>query len=257
MSAQRLVDLGESLSGFDVSREEIRGVFRQCAGLTEASDAALRALADSARVRALERGEMFLHEGDVPDHFGIVLNGHIRAVHFNHDGRPITLLVGWPGDTAGLMALLAGRPIEADIEAAEPTHMAIVSRLSLETLLEAEPRLALSLLSDCTRQLFDVVGMVKSLSVDVGVRVANVILQRIPPPSRHAGAHPKIDLGVSRVELAAELGTVPETLSRAFATLTDDGVISTHGRAVTVLDFNALAVRACGESARAGGQART
>jgi CRP/FNR family transcriptional regulator len=233
----------------DVSREGIESALRRSPVLKEASDAAIQALAAGTHARSLRRGELFLHEGIVPDHFGIVLSGHVRAVHFNHEGRPITLLVGWPGDSAGLMTLLAKRPAEADIEAAEPSRIAVVPRATLEAVLSAEPRLALSLLSDCTRQLFDMAGTVKTLSVDVMARVANAVLHRVPPAARkRGGGCPKIDLGVSRVELAAELGTVPETLSRAFAALSDEGVIASDGRIVTVLDMDALAAHACGEA---------
>ena len=76
----------------------IRGVVRATlrrAGyvVLEASDAALKALAKGARVRSLSKGQAFVHEGIVPDHFGIVLSGHVRAVHFGHDGRPVTISV--------------------------------------------------------------------------------------------------------------------------------------------------------------------
>ena len=42
-------------------------------------------------------------------------------------------------------------------------------------------------------------------------------------------------------ELAMALGTVPETLSRAFAKLKDEGILEVHGSRVTVLDVRALA----------------
>jgi CRP/FNR family transcriptional regulator len=42
------------------------------------------------------------------------------------------------------------------------------------------------------------------------------------------------------------LGTVPETLSRAFGKLRDDGLIEVHGSRVTVLDVRALASLASG-----------
>ena len=237
------------MSESDLSRDSARAVLRQCSVLTLASDAGLDALVGSSQIRSLAKGEVFLREGVVPDHFGVLLSGHVRAVHFTHEGRPITLLVGWPGDMVGLMAMLAGRPVEGDIQAAEQTEIAVVSRCALETLLAEEPRLALCLLNDCTRQLFEVVGVVKSLSVDVVARVATYILRRIPPAEPSTHRRVEVELSVTRVELAAELGTVPETLSRAFATLRDERVIAGRGRTVTVLDITALQQRASGDPA--------
>ena len=47
-------------------------------------------------------------------------------------------------------------------------------------------------------------------------------------------------------ELAMALGTVPETLSRAFAKLKDDGLLEVRGSKVTVLDVRALAALGSG-----------
>jgi CRP/FNR family transcriptional regulator len=157
-------------------------------------------------------------------------------------------MVGWPGNALGLMTLLASRPAEADVEAAEPTTVAVVQRSALDKLLASEPRVALSVLSECTRQLFDVMGVVKQLSIDVVGRVATYILVRIPADTLRSQSRIKVDLGVSRIELAAELGTVPETLSRAFSTLQDAEIIATHGRSVHVLDVKGLELRAAGDT---------
>ena len=82
------------------------------------------------------------------------------------------------------------------------------------------------------------------MTVDVNVRVARYILKRPVIGAAVRGAAMTIDLGVTRVELAAELGTVPETLSRAFSALQEDGLIEARGRSVTILDPAELASRA-------------
>ena len=56
----------------------------------------------------------------------------------------------------------------------------------------------------------------------------------------------EVDLGIKKSDLAMALGTVPETLSRAFAKLREDGVIEVHGQRVTVLDVRALAALSSG-----------
>jgi len=243
---------GEHMAGPSASRHQMRSIFRQCAVLAEVSDEALDRLADGARIKTLAKGEALAREGQSPDYFGILLSGHVRAVHFAHDGRPVTMLVGWPGDALGLMAMLANRPIQADIEAAERTEVAVITRKALEAVIATEPRVGLSLLSDCTRQLFDVMGVVKSLSVDVKARIASYILGRIPADDLRGNGETVMELPVTRVELAAQLGTVPETLSRAFASLQDEQIIRTHGKKVTVLDIDALRQFASGEASGRG-----
>ena len=47
-------------------------------------------------------------------------------------------------------------------------------------------------------------------------------------------------LRVSKATLAAQIGTVPETLSRTLARMQQRGVILVEGRTVTVLNARAL-----------------
>ena len=47
-------------------------------------------------------------------------------------------------------------------------------------------------------------------------------------------------------ELAMALGTTPESLSRAFARLKDDGVMEVSGQNVTITDMRALAALGSG-----------
>ena len=56
-----------------------------------------------------------------------------------------------------------------------------------------------------------------------------------------------VGLGMTKAELASSLGTVPETLSRAFARLRDTGLIEVRGRDVVVKDLKALVRLASGE----------
>lgn len=52
---------------------------------------------------------------------------------------------------------------------------------------------------------------------------------------------PTVALPMAKQDVAAHLGTTPETLSRRLAALVDAGVIELHGRRdVTIVDVGAL-----------------
>ena len=69
-----------------------------------------------------------------------------------------------------------------------------------------------------------------------GYLLAEALRQR--PTALADGA--RVRLAVNKGELAAHLGTVPETLSRAFAKLRDEGVIEVEEREITIRDLAAL-----------------
>jgi CRP/FNR family transcriptional regulator len=62
---------------------------------------------------------------------------------------------------------------------------------------------------------------------DVATRLANWLVKRCPYPQSTEPVH--IDLDMTKQTLAAELGTVSETLSRAFASFRARKLISVKG----------------------------
>jgi CRP/FNR family transcriptional regulator len=113
-------------------------------------------------------------------------------------------------------------------------------------MLECEPQLARSLIADLARRVVNFTSVVTSLSMDVPARVARYMFQRALQSGRASSEGLEVELGMKKGDLAMALGTVPETLSRAFSKLKDDGVLEVHGQTVTILDMRALATRSSG-----------
>ena len=220
---------------------------RSCNVLSEASDASVAWLARVSNVQSFGKGDRILSEASAAREIGIVLQGHVRAVHFGADARPVTVLMAWPCEPIGLMAALAGDAYRTAFESAENnTTIVMFSLDAFKRLMRDEPDVMMSVISELARQMTDMVTMVKTLSADVPSRVAiyiGLLLEEQEP----SGPGPfTVDLGVSRVELAARLGTVPETLSRAFHALQSEGIIESHGQKIAVFDRDALIARSNG-----------
>ena len=220
---------------------------RSCKVFGEASDASLAWLARVSSVHQYNKGDRVLSGTSAAHEIGVVMRGHVRAVHFGTDGRPVTVLMAWPCEPIGLMAALAGDDYGTTFESAENNTAIVLFKLEAFTrLTRDEPDVLISTVRELARQMTDMVTMVKTLAVDVPARVAiyiGLLLEEQVP----IGAGPfTIDLAVSRVELAARLGTVPETLSRAFSLLQNEHIIESHGQEIVVLDRDALIDRTNG-----------
>ena len=244
---------GEDPQSFDESGAVPSGVppavwsvLRACKVLSEASDASVAWLARVSSVQTFAKGERILSDSATARELGIVMQGHVRAVHFGADGRPVTVMMAWPTEPIGLLAL-AGEGYRTAFESAEnPTVVIMVSLDAFQRLIRDEPDVMVSIIKELARQMTNMVTMVKTLSADVVSRVAiyvGLLLEEQEP----VGPGPfTVDLGVTRVELASRLGTVPETLSRAFHALQDEGIIESHGQRVHVLDREGLIARSNG-----------
>jgi CRP/FNR family transcriptional regulator len=226
---------------------DVWAALRSCKVFSEASDASLAWLARLSSVHSYDKGARILSETSAAREIGIVMSGHVRAVHFGSDGRPVTVLMAWPYEPIGLMAALAGDDYRTTFEASENgTSILLFSLDAFTRLTRDEPDVLVSVVRELARQMADMVTMVKTLAADVPARVAiyiGMLLEEQVP----VGAGPfTVDLGVSRVELAARLGTVPETLSRAFHVLQTEHIIESHGQEIIVLDRDALIDRTNG-----------
>jgi len=226
---------------------DVWAALRSCKVLSEASDASLAWLARVSSVHNFGKGDRILSDTSAAREIGIVMCGHVRAVHFGSDGRPVTVLMAWPCEPIGLMAALAGDDYRTTFESAENnTSVVLFSLEAFTRLTRDEPDVLVSTVRELARQMTDMVTMVKTLAADVPARVAIYIGMLLEEQEPSGGGPFTVDLGVSRVELAARLGTVPETLSRAFHLLQNEHIIESHGQEIVVLDRDALIDRTNG-----------
>ena len=93
------------------------------------------------------------------------------------------------------------------------------------------------MLAVLSRRLRQFATQIENLSLrEVPARLADYLLY-IAKEQNNDGA---VKLPVSKGQLASLLGTIPETLSRIFARMSDEGLIKVEGRSITILDRDGL-----------------
>jgi len=227
-------------------RADVWSAFRACRLWRTASDEAVAALARRARVRDIPRGTTLAVEGEPAAEFGLMVAGKARAFYLGADGKQITFETMEAGDPLAAVASLAGGRYPAHVEAATPATVATLPSEALFELLEAEPQVARTLIADLANRVVNFTSVVHTLALDVPSRLARYLFQRALQTGQPGPTGLVIELGMKKGELAMALGTVPETLSRAFARLKDDGILEVHGGTVTVHDVRALATLGSG-----------
>jgi CRP/FNR family transcriptional regulator len=222
-------------------RSDVLAALRACRLWQGASDEAVARLAGSSTPQVAARGTLLLSEGEPADRFGVVVSGRVRVFHSGADGKVITLETLESGDPFASVAALAGGRYPANADAVTAAMVAWIPRDAFFDLLAAEPDIARAVIADLSQRVMGLTNVVQTLALDVPARLARFLFQRSLAAGEATHEGLLVPLGSTKAELAASLGTVPETLSRALARLRDDGVLEVRGSDVIVFDVGALA----------------
>lgn len=197
-------------------------------GLPE--DVLLR-IAGYSSVRKLKKSDILFREGEKVVGFFIVTKGIIEAFRADKSGREQLIHLIHAGESFAEPAV-AGLPgYPAHTRALEPTEVIQISGDDFLAHLRERSDLAMRMLGSLSRHLHELVSTIESYKLrDAETRLLHWLLQRCP-----AGGKPAvISLSVSKLVLAAELGTRQETLSRILAKLKKSGHIKVNGREISV-----------------------
>jgi len=161
------------------------------------------------------RGETLVEEGGPGGSVFIIEEGRVRISLKGADGREVTLAYLTDGDCFGEMSMLDGEPRSAQADAIEPTSVLVGTREDFIRSLEADPRIAMTLLVTMSRRLRAANELIESLSfLDVQGRVARFLLHSADQEGTPVPEGIAIPLPYTRQEMANLVSTSRETLTR-------------------------------------------
>jgi CRP/FNR family transcriptional regulator len=225
----------------------------------------LKQLAAVARPVTLEAEQAVFSQGDPATAFFLLAEGRVKVFKLFRDGRTATIRHVEPGETFG-ESVLFHDVYPSSTETMEKCRLYRFGTAEFRALLLEQPPLALSVLGAMARLMLMLNRRVEELLLPVPARLARYLLeladeQLDAPVAGRPAAGPGmgapfgagtstppvevprvVKLPTSKRELAARIGTVPETLSRTFDRLKRANVIrmSGGGELIEILDFAAL-----------------
>lgn len=196
-------------------------------------------IAQFVRPLCVEKGEIVYGPGDSVSRLLIMHSGQLKVSLTAANGQEQILRTVTDGDVVGERAFLTGHRPNELVTALEDSQMCAFDHTDLAALLRDYPDISKRILRTLSDRLSSVERLLAAItSSDVSARVAAYLLDL--PGSMRDGM-PTVRLPIAKQEIAAYLGTTPETLSRRLAALSASGVIELHGRRdVTILDIDAL-----------------
>lgn len=233
----------------DLRRAVIINTLRSCQLFRGLPLADLEKIGHVTVTKSLEKDDYLFHEHDPAHGFYIVQRGAISVHRVTAAGKEQVIHVFRTGDSFAEIAVVSPTGYPADARAVEPSQVLLVEKDGFLALLKGQPELALRMLGSMSSHLRLLVGQIEDLTAkDVETRLANWLVKRCPDPESAKAVN--IELTVTKRALAAELGTVSETLSRTLAKFREQSLVAVKGKVLTVLSpvrLNALLRRHLGE----------
>jgi len=208
------------------------------ATLSENELAALRRR-DSSRKYA--RGETLFSEGDVCRGLFVVARGKIRIFKASPSGREQVLSIDGPGSSFAELPVFDGGDYPASAAAFEDAEVLFISRKDFQDFCREHPEVALKVIAVVGARLRRLVGIIEDLSfTTVRQRLIALILRLAQSSSSRSPEGVHVELSKSQQDLAAELGTVRELISRNLGRLQAEGYLDVAGRSIIIKDLAGL-----------------
>jgi CRP-like cAMP-binding protein len=193
----------------------------------------LKGLSQIAVDKNFHKGDMIFSEGDKGSGFYVIAAGQVKIFKVSSEGKEQILHIFGPGEPIGEVPVFTGQPFPAYAEALAGSHLLFFPKVAFTDLIAGNPSLALNMLAVLSMRLRQFTVQIENLSLkEVPGRLASYLIYL----SGEQANRQSVKLNISKGQLASLLGTIPETLSRIFAKMTDQQLIEVNGRQIRLLD---------------------
>jgi len=212
-----------------------REAIKSCPLFVGVTDSDLDDLTRIARQQKYAKDQMVFSEGEEATGFFIPLEGKVKIYKLSPEGRERVLRIAHPGRTFAEAAIFDVGVFPAYAQAIEPTVLLFFPKQAVLDLLHCNAQLAINMVGGLSRILREMMDHMESLTFkDVPSRLARYLLDLSDMKQRH------VRLPVSKAQLASNLNTAGETLSRTLRKMSDDELITVSGRVIEILNFQGL-----------------
>jgi CRP/FNR family cyclic AMP-dependent transcriptional regulator len=201
----------------------------------------LEALARECAWRNVDAGKRIILRSTRERDVYFIVSGRVRVTTYSASGRQVTFRDFGVGEHFGEVAAIDGMPRSADVVALQSSLLAALPREALGRLVREEPVVAERLL----RNLAALVRRLSERVIDLStLGVHHRLHAELLRLAREAGVHgnrARIDPAPRHADLAGQVSTYREQVSREMSALARAGVVGKDGRALVVLDVVRLA----------------
>lgn len=198
-------------------------------------------LAQRTVPRRFAAGETVFAEGEPCAGLYVVASGHVRIFKSSAGGREHVLSIEGPGSSVAELPVFDGGNYPASVTAVDDATLLFLSKQDFQSLCLAHPQVSLKVLRVVGARLRRLIGIIEELSfTTVRHRLAAFLVRLAKSSGKPLTNGVEITLPANNQELASQIGTVRELVSRNLSRFQAEGMLKIEGRSVIVTDLKAL-----------------
>ena len=200
----------------------------------------LEALARQCAWRNYEAGKRIISRNAADRDVYFLVAGRVRITTYSLGGRQVTFRDIGAGEILGEVAALDERPRSADVIALEPALVAALAAAAFRKLLVDQPevgRRVMTRLACLVRSLSERVIDLSTLGVQNRIHAELLRLAREAGVARNRA---RLDPGPKHADVASQVSTYREQVTRELSALAKAGILQKDGGALVVSDVRRL-----------------
>jgi CRP-like cAMP-binding protein len=212
-----------------------KGIFCQL------KDVALTKVSDNKVMNTYKKGQTIFFQGNPPFGLYCINSGKIKITTTGNDGKESILRIAGPGDVLGHRSLFSDETYHATATVIEDAVICFMDKKFIYKAIETEPTVALNLIQKLSREMGSAEARTAAMAQkNVRERLAELFLMLKKTYGIQDGNRWKLDIKLTREEIASMVGTANETVIRFISEFKDEGLIEQEGKTIFVTDEKKL-----------------
>ncbi len=204
-------------------------------------------VASHCAVRQLRKDELLFTEGDACEGLFVVRSGAVKIFKVSEAGREQVLGIDRAGSTVAELPLFDGGNYPVSAAAIEDSTLLFLPKREFLAVCRQNSEVAFAVIRTLAWRFRYLTTLVEELSLkEVSHRLARFLRDRALQDGVRTRAGIEFPLHETNQEIAAEIGTVRDLVSRNLRRFVDRGILRFERRRVIVLDMVELESQAAG-----------
>lgn len=219
----------------DSCQSKGKGIFCQLEEL------ALSKVSENKVMNTYKKGHTIFFQGNPPFGLYCVNQGKIKISKIGPDGKESILRIASDGDVLGHRSLFSHENYNATATVIEEATICFIDKKFIYQAIHDEPTLALKLIEKLSQEMGSAESKSASLTQkNVRERLAELFLMLKKTYGVVEGNRIRLDIKLTREEMASMVGTANETVIRFITEFREEGIIEQEGKVIFILDEEKL-----------------